>query len=324
MEKDEIIELLESLRLPEKPQVRKVAGFYEGQAITNEWASQVDWVKETDNFDLNTISELVENIGKSKKEKKIVIKAIYDAMEETGEMFKIPYSVDGLLNDLYKKYDESSSENTKALLQQIEYLKAQVEELKKENVSLKEQAEEKINKAEELDKKRVEEIDKWHALAIQSDAEVSMWHAKYIDAEREIEHLYIQLNYNSPNDSANDDDYKEKVKTLEDKVQLLQEKLGNKTVPLSVLAEGLKDYAEEVSIKEAHELFSHLNNLLITVPAWTKNAPMLKQFFRDINKNSAKPKIIMSGDYVVTKHVDNEVNSVAAGATGIVVTKDKQ
>ena len=107
-------------------------------------------------------------------------------------------------------------------------------------------------------------------------------------------------------------------------IQYSKEKLRKKTVPLSVLAEGLKDYAEEVSIKEAHELFSHLNNLLITVPAWTKNAPMLKQFFRDINKNSANPKIIMSGDYVVTKHVDNEVNSVAAGATGIVVTEDKQ
>ena len=164
MRRDEIIELLESLRLPEEPQVRKVAGFYEGQAITNEWASQVDWVKETDNFDLNTISELVENIGKSKKEKKIVIKAIYDAMEKTGEMYKIPYSVDGLLNDLYKKYDESSSENTKALLQQIEYLKTQIEELKKENASLKEQAEEMTKKAEKLDKTRVEEIDKWHSL----------------------------------------------------------------------------------------------------------------------------------------------------------------
>ena len=106
MDIEKKIKLLNSLRLPEEPQVRKVAGFYEGQAITNEWASQVDWVKETDNFDLNTISELVENIGKSKKEKKIVIKAIYDAMEETGEMYKIPYSVDGLLNDLYKKYDD--------------------------------------------------------------------------------------------------------------------------------------------------------------------------------------------------------------------------
>ena len=182
MEKDEIIELLESLRLPEEPRERKVAGFYEGQAITNEWASQVDWVKKTDNFDPNTINEIVENIGRSGREKKIVIKAIYDAMWKTDEVFKIPYSVDKLLNDLYKKYDEngrgllpstttnelspelislfkrkmeeyiadkqndneSSSENSDTFLQQIEDLKTQVEELKQENASLKEQAEEKI------------------------------------------------------------------------------------------------------------------------------------------------------------------------------------
>ena len=106
MRNEKIIKLLNSLRLPEEPQVRKEAGIYEGQAITNEWASQVDWVKETDNFNLNTINEIVENFGKSGNEKKIVIKAIYDEMWKTGEVTKIPYSVDKLLNDLYKQYDE--------------------------------------------------------------------------------------------------------------------------------------------------------------------------------------------------------------------------
>jgi hypothetical protein len=185
MDIEKKIKLLNSLRLPEEPQERKVAGFYEGQAITNEWASQVDWVKETNNFDLNTISELVKNIGKSKKEKKIVIKAIYDAMEEIGEMYKIPYSVDGLLNDLYKKYDEngrgllpsvdtnelspelislfkrkmeeyiadkqnnneSSSENSDALLQQIEDLKAEINKLAAENAAIKENLKEEPESA---------------------------------------------------------------------------------------------------------------------------------------------------------------------------------
>lgn len=202
MRNEKIIKLLNSLRLPEEPQVRKEAGIYEGQAITNEWASQVDWVKETDNFNLNTINEIVENFGKSGNEKKIVIKAIYDEMWKTGEVTKIPYSVDKLLNKLYKKYDEngkgllpsittnelnpelisllkkkmdeyiadkqnnneSSSDNSGTFLQQIEELKVQVEELKQENASLKEQAEEKTKKAEKLDKTRVEEIDKWHYL----------------------------------------------------------------------------------------------------------------------------------------------------------------
>lgn len=74
--------------------------------VTEDLASQMDWVKVTKNFNPDAIKDLVKNIGKSKREKKIVIKAIYDAMSYTGEMYKIPYSVDKLLDDLYRKFDK--------------------------------------------------------------------------------------------------------------------------------------------------------------------------------------------------------------------------
>ena len=79
-------------------------------------------------------------------------------------------------------------------------------------------------------------------------------------------------------------EYKKKEKKLEDKIKELQEKLGKKSVSLSVLAEGIMDYAEEAGISEAHELFNHLNNLLINVPAWTNNVPELKKFFKKARK----------------------------------------
>ena len=74
--------------------------------VTEDVASQMDWVKVTKNFNPDTIKDLVKNIGKSKREKKIVIKAIYDAMSHTGKMYKIPYGVDKLLDDLYRKFDK--------------------------------------------------------------------------------------------------------------------------------------------------------------------------------------------------------------------------
>lgn len=74
--------------------------------VTEDVASQMDWVKVTKNFNPDTIKDLVKNIGKSKREKKIVIKAIYDAMSHTGKMYKIPYVVDKLLDDLYRKFDK--------------------------------------------------------------------------------------------------------------------------------------------------------------------------------------------------------------------------
>lgn len=75
--------------------------------ISEDVASQMDWIKATNNFNPDTILDLVKNVGRSKREKKIVIKAIYDAMSRTGNMYKIPYHVDKLLDELYRKYDKN-------------------------------------------------------------------------------------------------------------------------------------------------------------------------------------------------------------------------
>ena len=75
--------------------------------ITEDLANSIDWVKLTHNFNLDKIRDIVKTVGRSKRDKKIIIKAIYDAESATGNMYKIPYSVDKLLNDLYKEYDEN-------------------------------------------------------------------------------------------------------------------------------------------------------------------------------------------------------------------------
>ena len=103
-----------------------------------------------------------------------------------------------------------------------------------------------------------------------------------------------------------DEAYKKKEKALEDKIKNLQEKLGNESVPLSVLAEGLMDYAEEAGIHETHELFNHLNNLLINVPAWTKNVPELKKFFRKARKEMEGRNVTMTGEYATYNENNNK------------------
>ena len=75
--------------------------------ITENLANSIDWVKLTDKFNLDKIEDVVKTVGRSKRDKKIIIKAIYDAMSSTGEMYRTPYSVDKLLNDLYKDNDEN-------------------------------------------------------------------------------------------------------------------------------------------------------------------------------------------------------------------------
>ena len=75
--------------------------------ITEDLANSIDWVKLTHNFNLDKIRDIVKTVGRSKLDKKIIVKAIYDAESATGNMYKIPYSVDKLLNELYKEYDEN-------------------------------------------------------------------------------------------------------------------------------------------------------------------------------------------------------------------------
>ncbi len=104
-------------------------------------------------------------------------------------------------------------------------------------------------------------------------------------------YVIVESNFNET------EEYKKKEKKLEDKIKELQEKLGKKSVPLSVLAEGIKEYAEEAGINEAHYLFNLLNNLLSAEPAWTENIPQLKQFFREYNKKLVERNITMTGEY---------------------------
>ncbi len=104
----------------------------------------------------------------------------------------------------------------------------------------------------------------------------------------------------------NDEAYKKKEKALEDKIKNLQDELGNESVPLSVLAEGLKDYVAEAGISKAQELFERLCYILLNVPAWTKNAPGLKTFFKKARKEMEGRNITMTGEHATYNENNKE------------------
>jgi hypothetical protein len=93
--------------------------------------------------------------------------------------------------------------------------------------------------------------------------------------------------------------HKRQLEEMEGKIKTLQDKLGNNTVPLSTLAEGIKSYAEETSIEKAHEFFERLNSILFGEKAWVDNVKQLKRFFQEQNKKNKKYTI---------EHADQVVN----------------
>lgn len=106
-----------ALRMTEDEELDKKQEYIVAKKKRN-YAKEIDWVKATKNFNLNSIKDIVKT-GRNKHERRNIIKAIRDAMIDTGEMYKIPYSVDSLLMGLFKEnggsrkallkaYDESN------------------------------------------------------------------------------------------------------------------------------------------------------------------------------------------------------------------------
>ena len=81
------------------------------EVVKVEKPEPIDWVKVTNDFELSRIRDVVETLGKDNEEKKAIVKAIYDAEVGTGNISRIPYSVDKLLDELYQKYDEEEENN---------------------------------------------------------------------------------------------------------------------------------------------------------------------------------------------------------------------
>lgn len=104
---DTIHEMYHALGLTEYAEPESEDPSDDKGGITEDLANSIDWVKLTHNFNLDKIRDIIKTVGRSKREKKIIVKAIYDAESATGNMYKIPYSVDKLLNDLYMENDEN-------------------------------------------------------------------------------------------------------------------------------------------------------------------------------------------------------------------------
>jgi len=189
--------------------------------------------------------------------------------------------------------------------------------LKVENLSLKNKVrdlEGQLKAAMALDKKRIEEINKRHGVSEHAETQVSMGCQEYkesIEASKKAEYDRQEVN-GQKSEKAKLYENVAHLQTqleispeillrslFEDKKKELQEILGNEFVNLFVLAERLMDYAEEIGVSEAHDLFNHLNNLLNNVPAWTKIVPNLKNAFKKARKEMEGRNITMTGEHAV-------------------------
>ena len=109
--------------------------------------------------------------------------------------------------------------------------------------------------------------------------------------------------------------FKETVSELTDAVNAVEKDIFTPN--------NLKDAFLRFDSNMAHTLFGSVATLLTNNPTWQKYAPQIQQAIIEKQEMEKKRDVYIK-EYVVNKHVENEVNGVAPGATGIKINKDKQ
>ena len=82
--------------------------------------------------------------------------------------------------------------------------------------------------------------------------------------------------------------HNKKIKEMNGIIKTLRDKLGNKTVPLTVIVDEIKKRAKMVGIESAYPIFELFNSVLSDVPAWKSNKSNLENFFIEERERTLK------------------------------------
>jgi len=107
--------------------------------------------------------------------------------------------------------------------------------------------------------------------------------------------------------------YEETVTKLTDAVNAVEKDL--------ITPNNLRDAFLRFDSNMAHTLFGSVATLLTNNPTWQKYAPQIQQAIIEKQEMEKKREIYIN-EVVLNKHVEHEVNGVAAGAIGININKE--
>ena len=136
------------------------------------------------------------------------------------------------------------------------------------------------------------------------------------DKEKSLVKLFrmLKVQLTDPAYNSAREDEKSTEQEMEMAVRDVNEKMGEATVPLSVLVDGIKKRAQIKGVDAATELFDHLNSILYDIPEWRKNVPELEMFFADKNDEGNKLQKVIEAMQVqaaaIKKMADNPTTQI--------------
>ena len=252
--------------------------------LTEELVSNVNWKDVTNNYRPEKVKDILDYLGDSKAEKRLLITAIYKQMISSDYLSSVPYSTDNLLSLRYRdaggKLQDLVSIQTKEhpgiqfLFDNISKTKpfstdmvydqmrqkSRLEKLEKENRELKQQ-----------NRLLTEEL-----FAIKKN--LKQQEATKLSQE-ELKQREATL--------------KDQIREMNSIINNLQKKLGNKAIQLKYIVESIKNKADFVGLKDAYYLFEQIDLMLFEEPVWRENRSELVSFFRERNKQKGDSPSVM-------------------------------
>ena len=277
-EAEEYISFSHDLYIYTKPE----ADEFKPVLLTKTILRQLDLKKITSDYDLERIKELINGLGSGRNEKRLLTEAIFKSYYFSGHMSYIPYSVD---NYLIAKYEEfgGKKEELKREDKKISKKDEQIRKLEIENANL-------LAQMNDLKMKNIELEQKVNMLASQLDK-----HAK----EREL------MSMSEFEHQKREEMLKEQLEEMTSMVKKFKDKLGSKSVPLKVIADGIIQKANTMGLNDACVLFEQINLLLYDVSAWRNNKSELDEFFAEERRRINKGIHIDGGTQTIIQTVSN-------------------
>ena len=280
--------------------------------ITEELLETIDWEKQTDGFKSDRMKELLDYLGETKKEKRLLAKVMYTQLSETCNISYITSSVDSFLLMKYREYGGRT----------WDFVDIQLQNIKDNNIEVKEiysyPSTNKLLYEQMTMKKRIQDLEKRNKLLDESNQQLKeQLYRMQVECEQQKARVLSQKEQ-----QHREEQLQTRINEMSKIITTMQGKVGNKAIQLKYIVESIKNKAVFVGLKEAYELFETINSMLCEEPVWIENRHELQDFFKECKKNNNATQII-SGDYVVNKHVDHEVANVAAGGTGILMDKNR-
>ena len=135
--------------------------------------------------------------------------------------------------------------------------------------------------------------------------------------EQALEHIKKMDEIIKSNDPSTDDDLTIRYNNVLEQLAKAVKDVESETITPEDLTEAFLRFPRDMALT----LFGSVSNLLTQNKTWQKYAPTIQEQILNKKEEPKTLTVNVQGDYVIDKKVDNQVNNVSAGGTGICTNK---